>query len=438
MVNDGDSALLKYNVELNLGDQRRVAREFEWNRLPAACRRLDSCYRQTALADQQSDCPVDTRGRSAAGVFSRQREYRGHRPCHGQARPGRQIGPIKTKINFNFGPKLVLYQAMFVLFAGGDRTMRSVDAATGKLLWTAPHDQSGYQSPEDLLVMQATWSGRLPPLARKTPESTRAADPRTGKIAQDSSHRMSKPTGSTTAATSPRPPTASCCLRERESSLSTRNKESWDIHHWVRGGCLYGIMPCNGLVYAPPHNCACYPEAKLYGLNVLAPATSSPPAELPQPLSDEQRLLRGEAFMRSATTAEGQGRHKPIRAIGPPIATIASRTGSGVESPNRASPTSAPAWQSQLQGRLTSVVVADGRLFVAEIDRHTLLRPRCTQTRAKRLWSRTLSADASTRHLQSHGPRVLFGSADGHAALPESQLTGRWAGASRQHRPTVD
>lgn len=42
-------------------------------------------------------------------------------------------------------------------------------------------------------------------------------------------------------------------------------KEHWDIHHWVRGGCLYGVMPCNGLTYTPPHNCACYPEAKLYG-----------------------------------------------------------------------------------------------------------------------------------------------------------------------------
>ena len=30
-------------------------------------------------------------------------------------------------------------------------------------------------------------------------------------------------------------------------------------------------MPCNGLTYAPPHNCACYPEAKLFGFNALAP-----------------------------------------------------------------------------------------------------------------------------------------------------------------------
>ena len=27
----------------------------------------------------------------------------------------------------------------------------------------------------------------------------------------------------------------------------------WDINHWVRGGCLYGFMPGNGLIYSPPH-----------------------------------------------------------------------------------------------------------------------------------------------------------------------------------------
>jgi len=28
-------------------------------------------------------------------------------------------------------------------------------------------------------------------------------------------------------------------------------------YRWVRGACLYGIMACNGLVYAPPHDCTC-------------------------------------------------------------------------------------------------------------------------------------------------------------------------------------
>ena len=53
-------------------------------------------------------------------------------------------------------------------------------------------------------------------------------------------------------------------------------KKSWDVNHWVRGACLYGILPANGLVYAPQHPCACYIESKQYGLSALAPAAATP------------------------------------------------------------------------------------------------------------------------------------------------------------------
>ena len=54
-------------------------------------------------------------------------------------------------------------------------------------------------------------------------------------------------------------------------------KRTWDTNHWVRGGCLHGALPCNGLLYAPPHDCACYPETKLSGFNALAPQRAAPP-----------------------------------------------------------------------------------------------------------------------------------------------------------------
>ena len=71
------------------------------------------------------------------------------------------------------------------------------------------------------------------------------------------------------------------------------DQEHWDIHHWVRGGCLYGVMPCNGLTYAPPHNCACYPEAKLFGFNSLAPASKTRP--VPKQVPEQGRLQLGPA-----------------------------------------------------------------------------------------------------------------------------------------------
>ena len=53
------------------------------------------------------------------------------------------------------------------------------------------------------------------------------------------------------------------------------DEQTWTLHHWIRGACLTGITPANGMVYAPPHDCACYPEAKVYGFAAVAPSTMS-------------------------------------------------------------------------------------------------------------------------------------------------------------------
>ncbi len=70
------------------------------------------------------------------------------------------------------------------------------------------------------------------------------------------------------------------------------------IHHWVRGGCLYGFMPANGLLYTTPHPCACYLGSKLSGFCALAPAGEKeeglPKAEL------APRLHRGPAYAQPA------------------------------------------------------------------------------------------------------------------------------------------
>ncbi len=46
------------------------------------------------------------------------------------------------------------------------------------------------------------------------------------------------------------------------------------VNNWVRGACHMGMMPANGLQYAPPHPCECYNEEKLIGFNALAAGTS--------------------------------------------------------------------------------------------------------------------------------------------------------------------
>ena len=68
--------------------------------------------------------------------------------------------PRSKRFPSDYAPTLVAYGEV-VLFAGGENmvrycgaqdTMQALSVETGKLLWTAEHPPSGYQSPEDILV----------------------------------------------------------------------------------------------------------------------------------------------------------------------------------------------------------------------------------------------------------------------------------------------
>jgi outer membrane protein assembly factor BamB len=177
-------------------------------------------------------------------------------------------------------------------------------------------------------------------------------------------------------------------------------KQNWNINHWVRGGCLYGVMPCNGLVYAPPHDCACYPEAKLYGLNALAP--TSPTRAIPSGAADENRLVRGLAFGKIEATAG-----KTSTADWPTYRHDSGRSGSTT---SKVSTKLQPAWEAKLGGKLSSVAIADGRLYVAQVDQHTLHA--LDAASGRRLWSFTTGGRVDSPPTVDQG-RVLFGSADG-------------------------
>jgi outer membrane protein assembly factor BamB len=62
------------------------------------------------------------------------------------------------------------------------------------------------------------------------------------------------------------------------------------LNRWVRGTCLYGVMPANGLLYATPAACSCNQMNRLDGFAALAPATE---AATPEPAT---RFIEGEAF----------------------------------------------------------------------------------------------------------------------------------------------
>jgi len=299
-----------------------------------------------------------------------------------------------------FGPTLVLWRDV-VLFAGGTRKMAALSAKTGKTLWQGEHHRGGHQSPEDLLVVDGlAWSGAIAGGGDSGLFTGR--DPRTGEVKNEFKpdvktywfhHRCYRSKA-----------TERFLLPSRTGiEFVDPTTKHWEPHHWVRGGCIYGIMPCNGLVYAPPHSCGCYLEAKLYGFNALAPAKRDAGRGTGDAASTA-RLVRGPAFS----------------AIGNPKSTIADPT----EWPTyrrdaaRSGATAAAvparlgrAWERKLGGKLSSVTVAGGKLFVASVDTHTLHA--LDATTGAPAWTFTAGGRIDSPPTLHRGT-VLFGSADGH------------------------
>lgn len=132
-------------------------------------------------------------------------------------------------------------------------------------------------------------------------------------------------------------------------------------HHWTRGICEYGILPCNGLIYSPPDQCGCYIESKLHGFHALASQRQSEPTPLPA----TNRLECGPAY--GNIRAGGRGAHGPE--AWPTLRYDNSRSNYTRAEIPRALKT---AWNANLGGTLTSPVCADGRLYVAREETHTV------------------------------------------------------------------
>jgi outer membrane protein assembly factor BamB len=296
------------------------------------------------------------------------------------------------------GPRLLVWQDV-VVFAGGNLSMTAVAAETGRTLWTGKHPHSGHQSPEDLFVINGlVWSGDIAQTASSG--VFQGLDAHTGAVKKQFPpdvqtywfHHRCYPSKATD-----------------KYLLTSRNgiefidyeKETWEPHHWVRGGCIYGIMPCNGLVYAPPQSCGCYLEAKLCGLSALAPQSAAL-TRLRQG-GEASRLERGPAYDASLPD-------QPARMMNGDWPTYRHDPQRSGRASTMVAPDLKQQWQVNLGGRLSSVVVADGRLFVASIDTHTVHALHADA--GERLWSYTAGGRVDSPPTLWKG-RVLFGSADG-------------------------
>ncbi len=375
-----------------------VAADWTWDGKPRRIMAVEADTGEALWSVRRPVVPL-TLAADSGGVFLHDGEKivsldRGSGKQRWSSRPVSRRSSIPT----NFGPTLVVYGDV-VLFSGGDRSMTALDAKSGRTLWTADHPPSGHHSPEDLLVAGGlVWSGAI--AAGKDSGVFTGRDLRTGEVKSQFPpdvetywfhHRCHRGKA-----------TERFLLPSRTGiEFVDFNSQHWDTNHWVRGGCIYGIMPCNGLVYAPPHSCACYIDAKLSGFNALAPASSS--RRVPREITDDGRLERGPAFAGDRGQGAGVGGTEDW----PTYRHDGGRSGRASTSVPAALE---PVWQMNLGGKLSSLVVAGGKVFVAEVDAHTVHA--LDADSGRRAWSYTAGGRVDSPPTVWKG-QVLFGSADG-------------------------
>ncbi len=387
----------------------RVAREYPWNRNPRELIVLDEESGTLRWQKQVVAAPLSlTVGKS--GILF----YDGSQIVALDKANGAESwrsDDIKAKPVFavNESPILVAYED-YVFFAGANRRLSGYSADTGERLWEAEHLRGGYCSPQDLFVIDdMVWSGAI-----DTPRNTGifvGRDVRTGEQKRDippqdvpytfGHHR---------------------CHRAKATSrfilASKTGIEFYDIenrkervNHWVRGGCLYGIMPANGLIYSPMHSCACHLDSKLTGFNALAPRDHAKTETTASP-----RLVKGEAYLRKGLEAANDAGWPTFRADNARSGLSPAPVADGLRRK----------WQTPLTGKLTALTIGCGKVFVAAVNEHRLSA--LDQNTGDIAWS-FLAGGRIDSPPTVFGDFAYFGCADGHIyslAAADGQLAWRF------------
>ena len=303
----------------------------------------------------------------------------------------------------------------------------ALNAETGERLWSGPAYES-FNAPVDVLLTDGLlWTGRY--AWGNDPGITEARDPRTGEV------RRQRPSDMEFL---PRIGHARCHRAKATSKylvLGRRGVEFVDLktgnmvaNFWLRGTCQFGILPANGLLYLPPHSCACSVADMLKcGFMALAPEKSE---DERQESRAGQRLERGPAF--EETVKSGP---LPLDSSWPTYRHDAGRSGATSASISHELQV---AWQAKIGGRLTSPVVADGVLLVADTDSHRV--DALDAATGRPIWSYPTGARVDSPPTIFQG-RVLFGSADGRVyclRLSDGEQIWTFHAASRDRRIVVN
>jgi len=303
------------------------------------------------------------------------------------------------------GSLRVAYSEGVTVFALGTG-MTAFDAKTGKTLWKEKLQKTSHHCPEDLFIIDGQiWS------------------PNTGKPQQNGTHykvfnlRTGEVDKDFVAENIKGFPMHPRCYPSRATKrfimtngMGTEFYEvggtKVDVNNTVRGSCIYGIMPANGLLYKPADSCACYYQSKLEYFCALAPAAKAPAAK------PAKRLKKGPAFGKIVDPGEFGDDAWPmyrrdIRRSGFNPAPVPAKLDEAwkIDLADHSSANSTPC-------KLTQPVVAGGRVFIASVNEHTVYA--LDAKSGEIVWKFTAGGRIDSSPTLYKGS-LLFGCADGRA-----------------------
>jgi len=300
---------------------------------------------------------------------------------------------VKVKVSPATGstPRMVISQGVALLVNSGDA--KAVDAATGKVLWAEKLMGTGHNSPNDVFVIKGlVWSGGTGKSQMKG-TGYKALDLRTGEVKHEYTAKNPKVYFMHQRCYPGKATQKYLLTSGTGTEFHEPGTDICHIHHYIRGSCIYGIMPCNGLLYKPPDSCACHYQSKITDFCALASAEEPEPA-----VKESDRLQKGPAY----------GKVTPTDATG--WTTYRSDAARSGRSKSTVPAKLKQAWATRLKGKLTAVSVGYDKVFVAEVDRHTLYA--LDAKTGKVSWNFLAGGRVDSPPTLYKG-QAIFGSADG-------------------------
>ncbi|KPK41737.1 MAG: hypothetical protein AMK72_14955 [Planctomycetes bacterium SM23_25] len=280
------------------------------------------------------------------------------------------------------------------VYAQEGKSLHAYSLKDGSPQWTGPI-ASNYEKSADLfLAAGALWTG-----GTKQPTSH---DPETGRPIKTIPQRMTGPMSHDR------------CYRNFITdryyiNSKTGGADFLDLesnqefpNHWTRGTCGMGVLPCNGLLYAPPYSCQCSIAVMISGFNAMSAQKDLKSPGQKVHVERQVRLVKGPAY---GQVSADEGRESAQD--WPTYRHDGSRGGA---TPSKVPANAAPLWKAKLKTAASAPVVAAGKVFVADIHAHTVHALSAADGRS--VWSYVAGGRVDSPPTSYRG-LVLFGSRDG-------------------------